>query len=61
MVNILTTPEHAVDEVHADITAMQLGDTIRIRDISVLEGVEITNPVAVPIASIEIPRALKTK
>lgn len=58
-VNILTTPEHAVDEVSADITNMQLGDTIRVRDISVAEGVEITNPPAVPVASIEIPRALK--
>lgn len=60
-VSILTTPEKAVDEVHADITAMQLGDTIRVRDITALEGVEITNPSAVPIASIEIPRALKAK
>ncbi len=59
-VNILTTPEKVVDEVNADITTMQLGDTIRIRDISVQEGVEITNPSAVPVASIEIPRALKT-
>jgi len=50
-----------VDEVQADITTMQLGDTIRIKDITVLEGVEITNPPAVPIASIEIPRALKAK
>jgi large subunit ribosomal protein L25 len=60
-VNILTTPEKVVDEVHADINAMQLGETLRIRDISVLDGVEITNAPAVPIASIEIPRALKTK
>ncbi len=60
-ISILTTPEKAVDEVHADITAMQLGDTIRVRDITVLDGVEVTNPVAVPIASIEVPRALKAK
>ena len=60
-ISILTTPEKAVDEVHADITAMQLGDTIRVRDITALDGVEVTNPVAVPIASIEIPRALKAK
>jgi len=58
-VNILTTPENVVDEVRADITTMQLGDTIRVRDISVTAGVEITNPAAVPVASIEIPRALK--
>ena len=60
-ISILTTPEKAVDEVHADITSMQLGDTIRVRDITALDGVEVTNPVAVPIASIEIPRALKAK
>lgn len=59
-INILTTPENVVDEVNADITNMQLGDTLRVRDISLQNGVEITNPPAVPIASIEVPRALKT-
>ncbi|MBV6438486.1 MAG: 50S ribosomal protein L25 [Haliscomenobacteraceae bacterium CHB4] len=58
-VNILTTPEKVVDEVIADISAMELGSTIRVRDITPTEGVEITNTGAVPIASIEIPRALK--
>lgn len=58
-VNILTTPEKVVDEVSADISSMQLGSTIRVRDISVPDGVEITNTGAVPIASIEIPRALR--
>lgn len=58
-INILTTPEKAVDEVSADISSMELGSTIRVRDITPIEGVEITNTAAVPIASIEIPRALK--
>jgi large subunit ribosomal protein L25 len=58
-VNILTTPEKVVDEVSADISAMELGSTIRVRDITPIEGVEITNTGAVPIASIEVPRALK--
>jgi large subunit ribosomal protein L25 len=60
-VHILTTPEKVVDEVTADISAMELGSTIRVRDIDVPNGVEITNTPAVPIASIEIPRALKAK
>ena len=60
-VNILTTPEHAVDEVFADISAMDLGSTIRVRDITSPKGVEITNNPAVPVASIEIPRALRSK
>ena len=60
-INILTTPEKVVDEVSADISTMELGATIRVRDISLDEGVEITNNGAIPIASIEIPRALRSK
>jgi large subunit ribosomal protein L25 len=60
-VNILTTPEMVVDEVHADISGMDLGSTLRVRDIIAVEGVEVTNNGAVPIASIEIPRALRGK
>lgn len=60
-VNILTTPEKVVDEVFADISTMDLGSTIRVRDITSPEGVEIMNSAAVPIASIEIPRALRGK
>lgn len=60
-IKILTTPEKAVDEVVADISTMDLGSTIRVRDIKLQEGVEILNTGAVPIASIEIPRALRGK
>jgi large subunit ribosomal protein L25 len=58
-INIMTTPEKVVDEVFADISSMELGSTIRVRDIQLPEGVEIINTGAVPIASIEIPRALR--
>lgn len=58
-VSIMTTPEKVVDEVTADISTMELGSTIRVRDISLPEGVEIINNGAIPIASIEIPRALR--
>ena len=60
-VNIITTPDKAVDEMLVDISALDLGGTIRVRDITAKEGVEITNNPAVPIALIEIPRALKGK
>jgi hypothetical protein len=40
---------------------MELGSTIRVRDIELPAGVEILNTPAVPIASIEIPRALRGK
>ncbi len=60
-VDVLTTPEKAVDEMVADISAMELGSTIRVRDILAKEGVNVLNSSAVPIALIEIPRALKGK
>lgn len=58
-VNILTTPEKAVDSMNIDISSMELGSTIRVRDIAAAEGVEITNNGAVPVALIEIPRGLR--
>ncbi|MBK8195776.1 MAG: hypothetical protein IPK76_22200 [Lewinellaceae bacterium] len=58
-INITTTPEKVVDEVTADISTMELGSTIRVRDITTPDGVEIMNTAAVPVAIIEIPRALK--
>lgn len=58
-VKILTTPEYLVDEMSANISGMELGSTLRVRDIEPIEGVEILNSPAVPIAAIEIPRALR--
>lgn len=60
-VKVLSTPESAVDSMTADISGMELGSTIRVRDIKPVEGVEITNSAAVPIATIEIPRSLRGK
>ncbi len=58
-VKVLTSPETVVGEVVADISTMDLGGTIRVRDIQTQSGVEIMNNGAIPIASIEIPRALR--
>lgn len=58
-VNILTTPEKVVDSLELDISGMELGSTIRVRDIKPAEGVNITNNGSVPVALIEIPRTLR--
>lgn len=58
-VKIMTTPEKLIDEVVADITHLELGATLRVRDITLNEGVVILNAGPVPIAGIEIPRALR--
>lgn len=58
-VKIKTTPDQMVDEMKVDISKLKLGQSLRIRDIAPIEGVEIINSQALPIATIPIPRGLK--
>jgi len=59
-IKIKTTPEHLVDHLNLDITGLELGQSIRIRDIDPIEGVEIQNPGGQPVATVEVPRALRS-
>ncbi|MCI5081849.1 MAG: 50S ribosomal protein L25 [Saprospiraceae bacterium] len=59
-IKIKTTPEHMVGELFLDISKLELGHSIRVRDIEPNEGVEIMNPPATPVALVEIPRALRS-
>ena len=59
-VKIKTKPENMVDEVKVDISNLKLGESLRVRDIETIEGVEIINAQALPIATIPVPRGLKT-
>ena len=59
-VSIKTTPEKMVNELSLDISSLQLNDSIRIRDIKPEDGVEVLNPPAIPVAIVEVPRALRS-
>jgi large subunit ribosomal protein L25 len=59
-IKMKAAPEFLVDRIVLDISELNLGDSIRVRDIQVLEGVEIINPGGQPVATIEVPRALKS-
>lgn len=59
-VTIKTTPEHLIDKIILDTTPMTLGQSQRIKDLNEYEGVEILNNENIPIATIEIPRALRS-
>lgn len=59
-VNLKATPANLVDRITLDISKLELGQSIRIRDIEAIEGVEIINPAGQPVATIEIPRALRS-
>lgn len=59
-IKIKTTPEKLVDKLSLNIGKMELGSSIRVRDIAPIDGVEIMNPGGQPVATIEVPRALRS-
>ncbi len=59
-VKIKTTPEHLVDQLVLDVSHLELGQSVRVRDIAAIDGIEIMSPPGTPVASIEIPRALRS-
>ena len=59
VIKVKVKPELLVSEVIADISDLMLGQSIRVRDINVIEGVEVLDPPAQPVASVVVPRSLK--
>lgn len=59
-VKIKTMPEFLISELNLDITNLDMGQSVRVRDIQVPENVEILSSGSTPVASIEIPRALRS-
>jgi large subunit ribosomal protein L25 len=59
-VRIKTTPEKMVTELTVDVSHLGLGQSVRVRDIVGVNGVEIVNSPSIPIGTIEIPRALRS-
>lgn len=59
-VKLKALPKHIVDKVSLDISSLGLGESIRIRDIEPMEGVEIMTTPGVPVAIVEIPRAMRS-
>ncbi len=59
-VKIKAASENIVSEVSLDVSNLDLGQTMRIRDIEAIQGVEIINPASTPVVGVEIPRALKS-
>ena len=57
---VKTTPEHLVDELFVDVSTLELGHSVRVRDIEANDNLEIMNPMANPVATVEIPRALRS-
>jgi len=59
-IKIKTTPENMVSSLELDISELELGHAIRVRDIKPVDGVEIMVTGATPVAVVEVPRALRS-
>ncbi len=59
-VKLKALPENIIDEITVDISQLELGQSIRVRDIQAGDGVEVLNAPGIPVATVEIPRALRS-
>jgi large subunit ribosomal protein L25 len=59
-VKVKTVPEKLVNELFIDISSMELGQSLRIKDIIIPAGIEVMQNGSIPVVSIEVPRALKS-
>lgn len=57
---IVTSPDSLKAYLEADVSQLELGKSIRIRDIEVNENTQIMNSPNIPIGFIEIPRTLRS-
>lgn len=59
-VKVKTLPEKLVDELLLDVSKLHMGDSIRVRDIQTVEGMEILSSPGIPVATVEVPRAMRS-
>ena len=59
-VTVKVDPAHLVDELFIDISEMQLGDAVKVKDIESNDNIEFMVNVNIPVATVETPRALKS-
>lgn len=60
LVKIKALPEHLVDTVYVNISSLEMGQSIRVRDIEPGEGIEMLSAPGIPIATVELPRAMRS-
>lgn len=59
-VQVKVAPENLVGELTIDVSNLDLGNSGRVKDIVVAQGIQVMTPSATPVCTVEIPRALKS-
>jgi len=57
---IKTTPDTLVDTLKADISQLGLGQSLRVKHLTIPEGIKVMHDENTPIAFVEIPRSLRS-
>lgn len=57
---IKATPDKLSAFINVNVEHLTLGKSIRVRDVEVQDGIEIINSGGIPLASVEVPRALRS-
>jgi len=58
-IKISGTPENLVNKINVDVTSIELGTTMRVKDIKLPKGIKIITDPAIPVAGVIIPRIVK--
>ncbi len=59
-IKIKALPKDLLESIELDISELNLGQSVRVRDIKISEDIEILNNPGIPVGTVEIPRALKS-
>jgi len=59
-IRVKTNPENLVDELKVDISGLELGQAVRVKDVDVIDNMEVMVDPATPVAVVEVPRALRS-
>ncbi len=55
-----TTPNNLTASIEVDVAKLELGKSIRVREVNVADGIQIVTNGGTPLASVDIPRALRS-
>ncbi|MCL4107767.1 UNVERIFIED_CONTAM: hypothetical protein GTU68_027152 [Idotea baltica] len=58
-IKVKATPDLLVDKLYVSIDGLKLGQSVRVKDVEVAEGMEVMSALPTPVAQVAIPRALK--
>ncbi|MGB3546237.1 MAG: 50S ribosomal protein L25 [Saprospiraceae bacterium] len=59
-VRIKTTPSKLVDSLKVNISKLKMGQSARVRDIQLPEGIELMTAGATPVVTVVVPRAMRS-